>query len=122
MNERLVCWTFTAEAQADADGVHAWQVPVGVDIVYITVCAEAFTGSPTGFNIDVQDDASDVITAVAANTAGTPGTWKAYPMGGANDPVHVEAGSALEIDVNLVGGSSPTADYTIQIWALTGEA
>jgi hypothetical protein len=120
MSDRLVVLNFSAQAQATANGVHTIKVPLGLTIVGVTVCAEAFTGSPTGFNIDIQDDTVDVITAVAANTAGTPGEWKSTHFGGTNTPVAVAAGSVIEVDVNLVAGSTPTADYDVAIYALTG--
>ena len=118
---RIVPLVFTAEAQADADGVHEFDVPVGMTILGVSLCAEAFANSPTGFNIDIQDDGTDVITAVAANTAGTPGTWYAPAFGGTETPVQVAAGSDVEIDINLVGGSSPTADYTIVLYVTLDE-
>jgi hypothetical protein len=120
MSAQLITFNFSAQAQADADGVHLLKVPFGITLVGVTVCAEAFTGSPTGFNIDIQDDAADVITAVAANSAGTPGEWKSTHLGGSNAPISVAAGSVLEVDVNLTGGTSPTADYDVTIFALAG--
>lgn len=116
----LLSFTFSAQAQADADGVHTLYAPVGLTLVGVTVCAEAFTGSPTGFNVDVQDDGADVVTAVAANTAGTPGSWLAAHLGGSESAVAIAAGSEVEIDVNLTGGSSPTADYDVTLWCLAG--
>ena len=120
MSDRLSTFCFSAQGQADADGVHTVKVPFGVTIVGVTVCAEAFTGSPTGFNIDIQDDTVDVITAIAANSAGTPGEWKSTHFGGGNAPVAVAAGSVVEVDVNLTGGTTPTADYDVTIFALSG--
>jgi len=112
--------SFTVEAQDDADVVIEFEALEAMTIVGVSLCAEAFTGSPTGFNVDIQDDGTDVVTAVAANTAGTPGTWKSVHMGGSNAPVHVSAGSSVEVDVNLSGGTSPTADFTLVIWYLGG--
>jgi hypothetical protein len=120
MSSQLITFQFSAQAQADADGVHTVKVPFGITLVGVTVCAEAFTGSPTGFNIDIQDDTTDVITAVVANSAGTPGEWKSTHFGGSNAPVAVAAGSVMEVDINLTGGSSPTADYDVTIFALAG--
>jgi hypothetical protein len=120
MSSQLLSFNFSAQAQADADGVHTIKVPFGITIVGVTLCAEAFTGSPTGFNIDIQDDTTDVITAVAANTAGTPGEWKSTHFGGSNTPVAVAAGSVVEVDVNLTGGSTPSADYDVTVFALAG--
>jgi len=120
MSDRLIAFTVSSQAQADADGVHTIYTPVGLTLVGVTLCAEAFTGTPTGFNVDIQDDGSDVITAVAANTAGTPGSWLTPQLGGTETPVAVAAGSEIEVDVNLTAGTSPTADYDVTIWALTG--
>jgi hypothetical protein len=120
MSAQLITFSFSAQAQADADGVHLVKVPFGITLVGVTLCAEAFTGSPTGFNIDIQDDTADVITSVAANSAGTPGEWKSTHLGGSNAPVVVAAGSVVEVDVNLTGGSSPTADYDVTLYALAG--
>ena len=120
MSSQLLTFSFSAQAQSTANGVHTVKVPCGITIVGVTVCAEAFTGSPTGFNIDIQDDTADVITAVAANSAGTPGEWKSTHFGGSNAPVVVAAGSVVEVDVNLVAGSSPTADYDVTLYALAG--
>ena len=120
MSDRLVTFNFSAQAQATGNGVHLLKVPFGMTIVAVALCAEAFTGSPTGFNIDIQDDTVDVITAIAANSAGTPGEWKSTHFGGGNAPVAVAAGSVVEVDVNLTGGTTPTADYDVTIFALSG--
>jgi hypothetical protein len=119
-NEMMRVLSFTVEAQEDADGVIEFEALEDMTIVGVSLCAEAFTGSPTGFDVDIQDDGSDVIAAVEANTAGTPGTWKSTHMGGTNSPVRVAAGSSVEVDVNLSGGSSPTADFTLLVYYLGG--
>ncbi len=116
----LVTLTFTAEAQGDADGVHQFKPPRDLTIVGVDVVAEAFTGSPTAFDIDLQDDGTDVITAVSADTAGTVGTWRSTHFGGSETPVTVDGDSTIDVDVNLTGGTTPTADYTIVIYALMG--
>lgn len=119
-NEVMRVLSFTIEGQDDADGVVEFEALEAMTIVGISLCAEAFTGTPTGFNVDVQDDGSDVVTAVAANTAGTPGTWKTAHMGGTETAVHVAAGSSVEVDVNFAGGTSPTADFTLLVYYLAG--
>ena len=118
--QEMMVFTFTGQAQQAANGVQLWQVPVGMTIVGVTLCAEAFTGTPTGFNVDIQAGGTDVITAVAANTAGTVGTWGSTHVGGTNAPVAVAAKTALEVDVNFTAGSTPKADYTLVIYALPG--
>lgn len=116
----LLTFTFSAQTQGEADGVHTLYAPVGLTLVGVTLCAEAFTGSPTGFSVDVQDDGSDVVTAVAANSAGTAGSWLTAHLGGSQSAVAIAAGSEVEIDVNFTGGSSPTADYDVTLWCLAG--
>ena len=119
---RLVPMVFTIEAQDDADGVIEFDVPVGMTILGVSLCAEAFTGTPTAFTIDIQDDGTDTaISALAASTAGTPGTWYTPALGGTNAPVHIAAGSDVEVDVNLAGGSSPTADFTLVLYVTLDE-
>ncbi len=121
MKENIVALPFYVQGQVDADGVIEFEALCGMTIHGVNLCAEAFTGSPTGFNIDVQVETADVITAVAANSAGTSGTWKTPELGGTQTPVHVDAGEDVEIDVNLTGGSTPTADFTLILWvALDG--
>lgn len=121
MSDRMVAFTFSNQAQGDADGVHTLYAMRTLTIVGVSLCAEAFTGTPTAFDVDVQDDGTDVITAVTASTAGTAGTWKSKHLGGTNDAVEVAAGSEIEIDINFTGGSSPTADYDVTLWCLLGE-
>lgn len=122
MNDRLVTFTFTSEAQAAGSAVHAFQPWNDITIVAVDLYPEEFSGSPTAFNIDIQDDGTDVITGIDANTAGTVGTWRSTHTRGSNDPVTIKGGSKVSIDVNFTGGTSPTADYTITIYALMGEA
>jgi len=117
----LSALVFTAEAQADADGVFEFDMPVGMTILGVSLCAEAFSGTPTAFTIDIQDDGSDVIAALAASTAGTPGTWYTSAFGGSEDPVVIAAGSDVEVDVNLTAGSTPKADFTLILYVTLDE-
>jgi hypothetical protein len=119
-NEVMRVLSFTLEAQDAADSAIGFQALEAMTIVGVSLCAEAFTGTPTGFDVDIQDDGTDVITAVAAHTALTPGMWQSTHMGGTNSPVYIAAGSEVEVDVNLTGGASPTADFTLLIYYLAG--
>lgn len=119
-NEVMRVLSFTVEGQEDADGVIEFEALEDMTVVGVSLCAEAFAGTPTGFDVDVQDDGGDVITGVDASTAGTPGTWKSVHMGGSESAVHIAAGSSVEVDVNLTGGTSPTADFTLLIYYLAG--
>ncbi len=116
----LLSITFTAQAQGDADGVHGVELPVGMTLVGVSLRPEAFTGSPTGFDVDIQAGGVDVVTAVAANTAGTAGSWRSAHFGGSAAPVAIAAGATLEVDVNFTGGTTPTADYDLVLWLLPG--
>jgi hypothetical protein len=120
MSDRLLTFTFSSQAQAAANGVHTLYAPLGLTLVGVTLTAEAFTGAPTGFNVDIQDDDVDVISAVAANSAGVAGKWLSSHLGGSHTPVAVAAGSEIEVDVNFSGGTSPTADYDLTLWCLAG--
>ena len=115
---RVLC--FEKAPLVDTDGVIDFEALEDMTIVGVSLCATVFTASPTGFTIDIQDDGTDAIAAITANTALTPGTWQSVHMGGTNAPVHIAAGSEVEIDLNLTGGSSPTATFTVVIWYLAG--
>lgn len=108
----------TGKGVAAANTYHEFTAAAGFTIAGASLCAASFTGSPTGFNVDVNDDGAAVVTALAANTAGTPGTWLSTALGGSADPIAVARGSNVTVDVNFAGGSSPTADYTLVLWLL----
>lgn len=114
--QNLTAMVFTVQAQLDADGVIEFDAPIGFTVWGASLCAEAFTGVPTAFTADIQDDGTDVITAITASTALTPGTWYTPALGGTNTPVHIAAGSDVEVDINLAGGSTPTADFTLVLY------
>ena len=116
----LMCVNFSAQAQADADAVHGFVAPVGMTLVGVSVYPEAFTGTPTGFNVDVNVGETEVVKALAANTAGTAGTWSSKHLGGANTAVAIAKAAVVTVDVNLVEGSTPTADYDVCLWLLPG--
>ena len=119
-NEVMRVLNFHVSPLADADSVIDFEALEDMTIVGVSLCATVFTGTPTGFTVDIQDDGTDVIAAITANTALTPGTWKAVHMGGTNTAVHIAAGSEVEVDLNLTGGSSPTAEFDLVIYYLGG--
>ena len=122
MEERLVPLSFFFAAVADVDGAWLQEIPFQCTIVAVDYTLHTVTGGPTGANIDIQDDTVDAITAIAlaAFTAGSKAEWLAKHMGGAQIAVEVAAGSVLEIDLNLTGGTSPTAGLNGIIWVLIG--
>src|SRR5829696_8328900 len=99
----LMCVNFSAQAQADADAVHGFVAPVGMTLVGVSVYPEAFTGTPTGFNIDVNVGESETVKALAADTAGTAGTWASKHLGGSNAAVAIASGTEVTVDVNFAG-------------------
>lgn len=119
-NEVMRVISLSKSPLIDTDSVLDFIALEDMTIVGVSLCATVFSGSPTGFTIDIQDDGTDVIAALTANTALTPGTWKSVHMGGTEAPVHIAAGSEVEVDMNLTGGSSPTAEFTLVIWYLGG--
>ena len=115
-----VCISFSAQAQGAANNVHGFKAPQGMTLVAVSVYPEAFTGTPTGFNVDINVATVAMVTAVAANTAGAAGEWKTRHYSGPNDPVPIAAGQLVTVDVNFTGGTTPTADYDIQLYCLLG--
>jgi hypothetical protein len=119
-NEVMRVLPFHVAPLAAADSVINFKALEAMTIVGVSLCATVFTGTPTGFTVDIQDDASDVIAAITANTALTPGTWLTPHMGGTQTPVTIAAGSVVEVDLNLTGGSTPTAEFDVVIYYLAG--
>lgn len=118
---KLMCVGFSSQAQGDADAVHGFKAPVGLTLVGVTVYPEAFSGAPTGFNVDVNVGETEAVKALAASTAGASGEWKTGHFGGTNAPVAIAAGDEVTVDVNLAGGTTPTADYDVHLFLLVGE-
>jgi hypothetical protein len=118
----LLCISFSSQAQGDADAVHGLIAPTGLTLVGVTLYPEAFTGTPTGFTVDVNVGETEAVKALAANTAGTAGEWKAGHLGGSKAAVAIPTGAVVTLDVNLAGGTTPTADYDVHLWLLEGTA
>lgn len=53
-----------------------------------------------GLTVDLQDDGTDIVTAVSCATAASGGQWTSKHLGGAQDAVTLAGGSVLSIDVN----------------------
>ena len=107
--------------QVDADAVRTIQFPFGVMITAVTVQPDAFTGTPTGFTVDlnVDGDATDV-AALAANTAGTVVHWLSKHHQGDDEVIRVAKNTDVTLDVNLAGGTSPTVDGIVTLWFIQG--
>ena len=107
--------------QADADAVRTIQFPFGVMITAVTVQPDAFTGTPTGFTVDlnVDGDATDV-AALAADTAGTVVHWLSKHHQGDDEVIRVAKETDVTLDVNLAGGTTPTVDGIVTLWLIQG--
>lgn len=90
--------------------------PEGLTIVYVTCSPNVDDADLT---IDINDDGTGVITAIACATKATPGTWKSTHVGGTNAPVVVAANSVISLDANSAASGTTVL---VQIHALLGTA
>ena len=67
--------------------------------------------------IDINDDGSAAIAAIACATKATPGTWKSTHLGGAQTPVSIAAGSKISFDANDAAADTRVG---VLIFALVG--
>ena len=112
--------TLSAQAQADADAVHKIKLPFGAMITAVSLAPTSFTGTPTGFTIDLNVDDVEKLAALAADTAGTPVNWKSKHHQGIDEVIRVAKDSVVSVDVNLAGGTTPTATYDLILWLVQG--
>ncbi len=118
MNERLVAYNLSIFDPNGSPGDSAWlgMVPFGATLVYASVSPMEDDGSAT---IDIQDDGSDIVTAIDASDYDVPGEWISTHCGGTETPVAIAAGSELEIDVN---SGEATTRWEVTMLFLTGES
>lgn len=108
MNERLIAYTPTivdpAEAESVSDaGAAYFMVPFQATLVYASVSPFEDDDSAT---MDIQDDASDIVTGIDASDHDVPGEWQSTHVGGSNDPVQIAAGSEISLDFNSVSAAN----------------
>lgn len=89
-------------AAAGALAVH-WYQAVGITIVGVSVSPHE---DDAGATIDINDDASAVISAVDASDKDVPGTWLTPDTGGTQTPVSIAGGSEVTIDVNSAAAAN----------------
>ncbi len=77
--------------------------PYDITIVYVTVSPSV---DDTGMTIDIDDDGTNVITAIDCSDKNVPGTWKSVDVGGANAPVIVAANSLMSLDANAAASGT----------------
>lgn len=108
MNEKLVTYNlqiFDPDHSGGSVGASAWlgMVPFGATLVYASVSPHEDDASAT---IDIQDDGTDIVTAIDASDHDVPGEWISTHCGGSETPVAIAAGSELEIDANNVAATT----------------
>lgn len=121
MNERLTMISFTLVDPADAGSISTlhYYFDAICDMTIVAVSA-APEKDDAGATIDIDDDGTNVISAIDASDANVPGTWKSTALGGGtNAPVHIAAGSKVSFDAN--NAAAATAFHVV-VWALLGEA
>jgi len=101
MNERLIAYNLNIGDPDESAGVTTSasmvMVPFGCTLIYASVSPYA---DDPGASIDIQDDGSDIVTAVDATDHDVPGEWISTHAGGTETPVAIAAGSEIEVDVN----------------------
>ena len=120
MNERLIAYNLNIADPDESAGVTTAacmvMVPFGATLIYASVSPYA---DDSGATIDIQDDGSDIVTAIDASDHDVPGEWISVHAGGSETPVEIAAGSEIEIDVNA-GAVANRFDVTLLF--LTGES
>jgi len=112
--------SFSGQAVPATDAVHKIKLPFGVMITAVSLAPISFTGTPTGFTVDLNVDGVAKLAALAANTAGTPVNWKSKHHQGADEVIRVPKDGVLSVDVNLADGTTPTVTYDLIIWVVQG--
>jgi hypothetical protein len=120
MHERLNVTSFTLVDPTEGNTIstleYYFDCMVDMTIVGVSVAPENDAASAT---LDIDDDGTNVITAVDASDQNVPGTWKSTGLGGGtNTPVHIAAGSKVSFDIN--SGGAGDAFHVVLYW-LVGE-
>ena len=101
---------FYLNAQADADGVGIYYGESVFTITGVSV-GLTITGAPTAATIDLQEDGTDVSTGIDVSSNGYVEL---------TDPVTISAETALDIDLNFTGGTTPAATGHLHLHILRG--
>ncbi len=119
MNERLLAYNLSiadpVEASAAGDSAAIVMVPFGATLIYVSVSPYE---DDSGATLDVQDDGSDIVTAVDASDHDVPGEWISIHAGGTETPVAIAAGSEIELDFNSAAGGNR---FDVTLIFLSGE-
>jgi len=111
MNERLaLLGVWEASAVSTGDGKWGLYIPEDFRLTHISIFGTV-AGGPSTATIDVQDDGVDVVAAQAISTD---------VLSNVAD-VEIAGDSVIEIDLNLVGGTTATWTGQIGLWGYWGE-
>lgn len=121
MNERLVAYNLNiadpdSAASVGSSGAAIVMVPFGATLVYASVSPMT---DDAGATMDIQDDGTDIVTAVSAADHDVPGEWISTHAGGTNTPVAIAAGSEISIDINAAAAANR---FDVTLLFLTGES
>jgi hypothetical protein len=108
MNEKLVAYNLSIFDPDDnlggmGDSACMVMVPFAATLVYASVSPHEDDASAT---IDIQDDGTDIVTAIDASDHDVPGEWISTHCNGTQTPQVIAAGSKIEIDCNSVAATS----------------
>jgi len=117
MNERLIVMDFEQGEVGVTLGDNFRYISVPYSLTIVAVSCSPSVDNAT-LTIDINDDGTGVITAVACATKATPGEWNSTHVGGTETPVRIAAGSVISFDAN--NAAADTVVH-IQIYALVGE-
>lgn len=119
MNERLIAYTLNiadpTEGTAVSQSATMVMIPFDATLIYASVSPFA---DDTGAVMDIQDDGTDIVTSIDASDHDVPGEWISTHCGGTNAPVHIAAGSELELDFDLGAAGNR---FDVVLLFLTGE-
>lgn len=91
-------------------------IPYDFTLVYMEAGASA---DDAGLTVDLNDDGTVIVAALACATAATPGRWRTTHVGGTETPVPIAAGSLMTLDANAAAADT---DICVTLWGLTGAA
>ena len=120
MNEQLIAYNLSIfdpddGAGALGDSSCMVMIPFGATLVYASVSPHEDDGGAT---LDIQDDGTDIATAIDAAVHLVPGEWISTHCGGSETPVAIVAGSELELDFN---SAEATTRFDVTLLFLQGE-
>jgi hypothetical protein len=117
MNERLIEIALEAgEVGVTLGDAYKYAIALVPLTVVGVVCSAS--ANDADLTVDINDDGTGVITAIACATAATPGTWKSTHIGGTETPVRIAKDSVISLDANSAAANTR---IRVGLLCLTGE-